>query len=238
MPIKSMELSSALLLLQINDALFPIGSYTQSYGLETYVQRGIVHDPESTLSYLQSNIANSLCYNDLLLAKLAFNAADERNWAQIVRLDEDCSAFKAAKEIRLASNKLGTRFIKNVLALKLPSPAHELLNDYAAAIQCGECLGHFALAYGVFCSALNIELSAALLHFLYGQVSGMVTNAVKLIPLSQTAGQQILAELHPEIAKALSVVMKLSWDDLGRSAPAFELRAMQHEVLYSRLYMS
>lgn len=52
MPIKSMELSSALLLLQINDALFPIGSYTQSYGLETYVQRGIVHDPESTLSYL------------------------------------------------------------------------------------------------------------------------------------------------------------------------------------------
>ncbi len=238
MPIKSQELSSALLLLQINDALFPIGSYTQSYGLETYVQRGIVHDPASTLSYLQSNIANSFCYNDLLLAKLAFNAAEERNWEQIVRLDEDSSAFKAAKEIRLASNKLGTRFIKNVMALTLSPPAHTLLNDYAAAINRGECLGHFALAYGVFCSAMCIELSAALLHFLYGQVSGMVTNAVKLIPLSQTAGQQILAELHPEIAKTLAVVMKLSWDDLGRSAPACELRAMQHEVLYSRLYMS
>ena len=31
-------------LLQINDALFPIGAYSHSQGLETYIQRGIVHD--------------------------------------------------------------------------------------------------------------------------------------------------------------------------------------------------
>jgi urease accessory protein len=238
MHINDTELGGALLLLQINDALFPIGSYTQSYGLETYVQKGIVHDAASTLVYLQSNIANSLSYNELLVAKLAYVAAKEQNWTQISRLDEYCSAFKAAKEIRQASNKLGTRFIKNVLALNHKSSLHNLLNDYAVAIERGECSGHFALAYGIFCSAMAIELSTALMHFLYGQVSGMVTNAVKLIPLSQTAGQQILFELHPEMGKALTQVMKLTWDDLGRSAPAFELRAMQHEVLYSRLYMS
>ncbi|MDU7968180.1 MAG: urease accessory protein UreF, partial [Paeniclostridium sordellii] len=32
------------ILLQINDALFPIGAYSHSYGLETYIQKNIVKD--------------------------------------------------------------------------------------------------------------------------------------------------------------------------------------------------
>ena len=31
-------------LLQVNDALFPIGGYSHSMGLETYIQKDIVHD--------------------------------------------------------------------------------------------------------------------------------------------------------------------------------------------------
>ena len=37
-------------LLQVNDALFPIGGYSHSQGLETYIQRGIVHDVLRTKS--------------------------------------------------------------------------------------------------------------------------------------------------------------------------------------------
>ena len=32
---------SKFLLLQVNDALFPIGGYSHSYGLETYIQKGL-----------------------------------------------------------------------------------------------------------------------------------------------------------------------------------------------------
>ena len=34
-------------LLQVNDALFPIGGYSHSQGLETYIQRGIVHNVDT-----------------------------------------------------------------------------------------------------------------------------------------------------------------------------------------------
>lgn len=34
------------LVLQMNDSLFPIGAYSHSYGLETYIQKGIVKDAE------------------------------------------------------------------------------------------------------------------------------------------------------------------------------------------------
>ena len=34
-------------LLQVNDALFPIGGYSHSQGLETYIQQGRVHDEKT-----------------------------------------------------------------------------------------------------------------------------------------------------------------------------------------------
>ena len=38
-------------LLQVNDALFPIGGYSHSQGLETYIQKGLVHDEETAKEY-------------------------------------------------------------------------------------------------------------------------------------------------------------------------------------------
>ena len=39
-------------LLQVNDALFPIGGYSHSQGLETYIQRGIVHNVDTAREYI------------------------------------------------------------------------------------------------------------------------------------------------------------------------------------------
>jgi len=74
--------------------------------------------------------------------------------------------------------------------------------------------------------------------FLYAQVSAMVTNCVKSIPLSQTAGQKMLFGFHGVMEEILAETGRLTKEDLGRSAPGFDIRSMQHEVLYSRLYMS
>ena len=40
------EGTAKFFLLQVNDALFPIGGYSHSYGLETYIQKGLVHDED------------------------------------------------------------------------------------------------------------------------------------------------------------------------------------------------
>jgi urease accessory protein len=66
----------------------------------------------------------------------------------------------------------------------------------------------------------------------------MVTNCVKTIPLSQTAGQQILAGCYSCFQEILREVLELTIDDLCLSAPGFDIRGIQHEKLYSRIYMS
>lgn len=231
------DIGSSLLLLQLNDALFPIGGYTQSYGLETYVQYGLVTDAVTVSDYCRSNLLNSLCYNDLLAVKLAFQAVSQQDWNGLIELDLYCTALKAPREIRQASSKLGGRFIKNIQALGLVE-ADGILASYVCEITNNQLSGHLALVYGVLCAEQHIELGQVLLNFLYAQLSAMINNAVKLVPLSQTAGQQILYDLHTDLGRALELVMSLSIVDLGRSTPSFELRAMQHETLYSRLYMS
>ena len=39
-------------LLQVNDSLFPIGGYSHSQGLETYIQKGIVCDEKTAEEYI------------------------------------------------------------------------------------------------------------------------------------------------------------------------------------------
>ncbi len=234
---ESKNILDYLLILQINDALFPIGSYTQSYGLETYVQKQTIHDVHTLKKYLVQNLDVNLLYTDILAVKLGYEAAQSGELYHVIELDCILSATKAALETRNASIKLSSRFIKTISALNLEFK-NEIFNQYINQINENKCLGHYALTYGILCGTLNLNKDYALLHFSYAQVSGIINNGVKLIPLSQTSGQILVRNMQPHINSVVLKVESLTINDLGRTAPGFELRSMQHETLYSRLYMS
>ena len=92
--------------------------------------------------------------------------------------------------------------------------------------------------YSVFCSAMEMELDDTLTHYLYAQTSAMATNCVKTVPLSQSAGQQLLSGCYPCMQELIQQVKGQTEDDLCLSAPGFDIRGIQHERLYSRIYMS
>lgn len=229
------NLRNSLLLLQINDPLFPIGAYTHSYGLETYVQKGIVKDKITAQEYILSTISSSLLFGDMLALKLAYGFSNDI--ASLIKLDEMYYASKAPREIRMAGEKLGARFIKNIRALSLEYATEDFI-DYCSLIEKDICKGQIAIVYGLFCASTGINLDSAIMSFSYAQVSGIVNNCVKLVPLSQTDGQIILNKSFSRIFDSIKELETLTLSDLASSTPAFELRSMQHEVLYSRLYMS
>ena len=94
------------------------------------------------------------------------------------------------------------------------------------------------MAYGVFCSAVGIEKIKAIEGFLYSYTSSTITTCVKSIPLSQTHGQRLLYKSYEIFEEILSILPSLTLKDLCISTPGFDIRCMQHETLYSRLYMS
>mgnify|MGYP006981379414 FL=1 len=66
----------------------------------------------------------------------------------------------------------------------------------------------------------------------------MVNHAVKLVPLRQLDGQASLSAAMKNIQCAVKKALDVSLDELGISCPGFDLRSMEHERLYSRIYIS
>ena len=148
-------------------------------------------------------------------------------------MEELAAASRSPEEVRRAGEKMGSRFIKTAGMLPVPMDK-KIFARYAKA----EGSKTHAAAYGVFCAAAGIDEDRMLEHYLYSLTSAMVTNCVKTIPLSQTAGQKLLfacREIWPAVTEQ---VKQLTVEDYGACTPGFEVRCMQHEGLYSRLFMS
>ena len=87
-------------LLQVNDALFPIGAYSHSQGLETYIQNGIVHDEKTAEEYIKNKIKWNFATTELLSVKLAYESAEAESLEELEELEEILEASRIPMEQR------------------------------------------------------------------------------------------------------------------------------------------
>jgi urease accessory protein len=226
--------NTLLSLLHLSDPALPIGGYSHSAGLETYVQSGIVKDAATAKAFVTEMLFQNIHYTDAAFVSLSYDAAGTNGINTLLSLDEECTAVKLPKEMREASRKIGWRLIKNFQ----PLCNNDLLNEYAKAVKTEKASGHYCIAFGMLANILNIPKKDALTGFYYNSAAGFITNSVKLIPLSQQQGQEILFSLHPLIEELAEKSLQPDTELIGLCCSGFDIRSMQHERLYSRLYMS
>lgn len=226
------RLSALTTLLHISDPTLPIGGYAHSYGLESYVQQGGVCSVESAREFVRNSLQYNIKYNDGLYVRLAFEAMANGDVEALIKLDDECTALKSPIEIRQASLKLGVRLLK-IFNRNLSGEGVEQLNSL---VKSGG--GHYPIIYGAVAALLELSQQETLLSFYYNTMVCMVTNAVKLIPLGQLSGQDIIFELERELEQLTDETIALDSEMRGVCAVGFDIRCMQHERLYSRLYMS
>lgn len=102
-------------LLQVNDALFPIGGYSHSQGLETYIQQGIVHDEETAAEYIGKKLKLNLACTDLLGVRLAYEYALKEDVAALDMLEEILGGIQDSNGTERSVQKNGFPFYKDNL---------------------------------------------------------------------------------------------------------------------------
>lgn len=223
-----------LKLLHIADPTLPIGGFSHSNGLETYVQQRIVKDVASTERYVRNMLQYNYKYNDALVVCLTHRLTLQGDLEGVFALDNECHALKTPREVREAGVKLGVRLMK----IYVEFLEHDFLTAMHTNIRDKTTSGHYPVVFGVITALLGISEEEALNAFYYNAAVGMVTNAVKLVPLGQMDGQKILYNLYDLIEELVHETATLNTKMLGVCNIAFDIKCMQHEHLYSRLYMS
>ena len=216
-----------LRLVQALDPLFPIGAFTLSNGMETYVQKNIVKDKKSLSEFLSAYL-HTLPTGDAGFAARAALGDDP------AYLDELFAAARSPYELRNGSRNLCRRFIKTEAEMG----SCPLLEEYGRSISAGEANGCHPVAVGLFIRDIGADVYNSVSMYCYSLLSAMVNHAAKLVPLSQIQGQAALAEAIEHIPEAARLAMNVDADELGIGGAGFDLRSMEHEKLYSRIYIS
>lgn len=223
-----------LSLYQLCDSNLPTGAFSHSFGLETYIQEGLVNNKETFAQWLNVYIREQLVYTDGLACRLAYEALEQGELNPIWELDRKLFVQMMPSETREGVQKMGERLVKLGTSLY----ESKTLSEYQARIAAKQSYGHSALAFAMLAHHLGVPLSTAILSFLYSTMASIVQNAVRGIPLGQTHGQEILRDFNSPLSQAVETILSLEEGDFGLVSPGLELSQMRHERVNIRIFMS
>lgn len=223
----SSSLQQGLLLMQLADSSFPSGGFTQSFGLETFIQCNDIKTKDDLARFMETYLYYTWRPTDLLAVKLAWEATQAADGNKLVSLDKRLHAMKLSYESREGSLKMG-RQLKQLLS--------RIDEQYSGEVTFP--FGHHAIILGHYGGKTNIAIPSLLMAFAHMTAVSLVANGVRAIPLGQTSGQQVLVGLHSLLESCINWAKNATITDWGGSAPAFDWAGMAHERLYSRIFMS
>jgi urease accessory protein len=209
------EAHSLLLLLSWMSPAFPIGSFAYSHGLEQAISDGRVRSAEAVEVWIRDLILSGSGWNDAVFFAACWNDDGPE-------LNELALALSGSAGRHLETTQLGRSF------------------NIAAAVWTGhekrDAVMAYPVAAGMSCKAFGIARHHALIAFLQGFAAAQVSVAVRLVPLGQTRGLEILRKLSATVIDTATRACAASLDDLGSCCLAADIGAMQHETLEPRIF--
>jgi urease accessory protein len=221
-------------LLQFADGLFPAGAYAHSFGLEYYVQSGEVCDAAGVEQFLRAYLEGSAAPTDAVALLCSCQAANTEDLARCIALDETLEAMKTVSELRDASRQMGRQTLRVANHLL----GYPLLASFGEAVANEITPSHHPVVLGIIGGMIDWPPKEMAAAYLYSTSAALVGAALRLMPLGQLAGQRILRNITPLIAKLAAEVQDKTQDDMWTFAPALEIAGMRHAMLDARLFRS
>ena len=206
----------------------PIGSFTYSQGIEWAVECGWIVSAESLGEWLEDQLMTSILFLDLpVLQRLHVAARDQdvealENWSQFLL------ASRETEELRREEINRGRALADLLVALEVPNA--QAWKSVLASCQ--------AAGFATVVAGWQIPYRDAASGYAWSWLENLVLAAVKIIPLGQTEGQQLLSRLAMRLPEAVERSLAVEDDGIGASNPALAIASSRHETQYTRLFRS
>jgi urease accessory protein len=223
-----------LRLLQLTDSASPIGSTAHSFGLETLAVEGDLNVAQLE-SFLQdylmevARLEATFCRLGYRLASLTERDSLLLRWLE---LNNRLSAFKTARESRVASATLGRRFLQLVTSLE----DEPLLLEVQKAAKAH----NYSPAFGLVGGVLDVDETATVLAYLQQSLQNLIFTFQRLLPLGQSQASAMAWRLKPTLLTIAdqSEELALHPENIAVFTPLPDLASMRHPTLMTRLFVS
>ncbi|MDP2902766.1 MAG: urease accessory UreF family protein [Methylovulum sp.] len=219
---------SLLRLLQLVSPGLPIGMYSYSQGLERAVDDGLVSNAGQAREWICGVLQHSMMRVDvpiLLRLSTAWQGQDQaavKHWSKIL------TACRETSELRAEDRQTGQALAKLLVKLDLPDAGVWQRNPEAT----------LATVFSLAAMHWGINPRHAAIGYVWGWLENQVLCAVKLVPLGQVTGQQMLQALAAQVPAQVDGAALTADDEIGGSAFGLALASSRHEAQYSRLFRS
>jgi urease accessory protein len=221
--------SHFLNILQLASPGLPVGAYSYSEGLETLIENGIITNQAHLKHWLEAQLIYGAIRLEAAVMLRAKKSVKMLDLKSLCSWNLWLSAARETEELRTCSWQMGRSLIQ--LLGKLEPEIIPITN--VVGIPC-----NYAIAFGIALAHWQINIKAGLLAYLHSWASNLITAGIKLIPLGQTTGQQLLLDLQPLIRATVLEIIALEDDQLSCCSWGLSLASMQHETQYTRLFRS
>lgn len=219
--------------LRFVDSFFPSGGFAYSSGLEAAVQGGAVRNADDLSKHIEDLLWHGMGRREAMAVALAHEAVSKGVLRIALDADSELDAMKISRESREASRQMGRQVIR--IAVE-QMDGHLILHDFHAAVEAERTPCHLAVSLGLALAAARWSREDAVAAYLYQTATGLMSAALKLLPIGQREGQRLLAGWMPLIAElsgqAQPEMRMTSW------SPIQDIYAMRHSRLESRLFRS
>ena len=217
-----------LRLLQLLSPVLPVGAYSYSQGLEWAVKEGWIKTLADFDRWLGELIDGPLMQQELPLLRKLYNACVDDDIERFDYWSHAAIAFRDTAELRAEERSRAGAYLRIVDALPL-----EIDERYRTGMQQTSLatLDRAAVTW-------HIDEESLLHAFAYNWLDAYIVNGVKIIPLGQSDGQELLHAKLSDLSEAVVDSLDVTAEALGYSVPSVAMASCGHEVQYSRIYRS
>jgi urease accessory protein len=226
-----MQAAALLGLLRLASPALPVGGFSYSEVLEAAVDADVVRDESSALLWLRDQLHLSLARADLPLVASAHGAWTAHDAARIAELNTWMLISRESRELRAQTEQMGRSMLE---WLRQQSPADERVAMLAALAPSPT----WPIAFALAAAQTGAAAHESVLAYGFSWAENQVQAALKSVPLGQSAGQRILAQLAQELVPLAQTSLTLGDEQRQAFAPMLAIRSSQHETQYSRLFRS